>query len=408
MRICLPALWTTFLVSACSSDAPDAYRTLTNPSGLGVVRRPAPYTQNPGALSSLPSYDPASTDSFQVDLRGRDLSRLALAERSDDLSHSVFDSRTIWPPTLPANFSPADILEVGKNPGLGIRSLHERGITGSGIGVAIIDQSLLIDHIEYAEQVRCYEEIHWPADALVASMHGAAVASLAVGRTVGVAPDADLYFVAEQHGTYAGAEFSWDFAWLAQAIDRVIEIDAQLPAGSKIRVISISVGWAPEQKGYAEVTAAVARAVQVGMFVVSSSLELTYGYRFMGLGRAPNGDPEQTESYGPGSWWEARFYDHPERLVGDVLMAPMDSRTAASHTGSGDYFWGRIGGLSWTIPYLAGLYALACQAEPSITPDAFWSAALATADTITIRNGDDNYSFGKIVNPVALIETLLP
>jgi hypothetical protein len=85
----------------------------------------------------------------------------------------------------------------------------------------------------------------------------------------------------------------------------------------------------------------------------------------------------------------------------------MDSRTAASHTGNGDYFWGRVGGLSWTIPYLAGLYALACQVQPNITPEAFWSTALATAATTAIRNGDSTYSFGKIIEPVALIDALL-
>jgi hypothetical protein len=400
-------LWTAFLVSACSSDEPTTYHTLTNPSGLGVVRRPEPYTEDQSALSALPSYDPSSTDSFQVDLRGRNLSSLQLVERSNDLAHSVFDNRTVWPSALPADFSPAEVLEVGKNPGLGVRSLHQRGITGKGIGLAIIDQSLLVDHSEYAERLRCYEELHWPSNILVASMHGAAVASVAVGKTIGVAPDAELYFVAEQHGTYAKSEFLWDFTWLAQAIDRVIEIDAQLPAGSKIRVISISVGWAPDQRGYDEVTAAVARAVQAGIFVVSSSLELTYGYRFQGLGRAPLADPELAGSYGPGSWWEARFYAQPEKLPGDVLMAPMDSRTAASHTGNGDYFWGRVGGLSWTIPYVAGLYALACQVQPTLTPDAFWSTALATAATTTLRNGDSTYSFGKIVDPVALIDALL-
>lgn len=407
MRICLRVLWTVFLVSACSSDDPNDYRTLTNPSGLGIVRRPEPYAEHQGSLSSLPSYDPSSTDGFQVDLRGRDLSGLQLAERSDDLNHSVFDSRTVWPSALPADFSPADILEVGKNPGLGLRSLHARGITGRGIGLAIIDQSLLVDHAEYAERIRCYEEIHWPANIRVASMHGAAVASFAVGKTVGVAPDAELYFVAEQHGTYAKSEFLWDFTWLAQAIDRVVEIDAQLAAGSKIRVISISVGWGPEQRGYEEVTAAVGRAAQAGIFVVSSSLELTYGFRFQGLGRTPTADPERAESYGPGSWWEARFYAQPEKLTGDILMAPMDSRTAASHAGNGEYLWGRVGGLSWTIPYLAGLYALACQVQPNLTPDVFWSAALATAATTTIRNGDSTYSFGKIVDPVTLIDGLL-
>ena len=45
------------------------------------------------------------------------------------------------------------IMEAGKNPGLGVRSLHERGITGKGINVAIIDQNMVLDHPEFAENI---------------------------------------------------------------------------------------------------------------------------------------------------------------------------------------------------------------------------------------------------------------
>jgi hypothetical protein len=132
-------------ITACSTDDNfTEYRTLTNSSGLGIVRRPEPWVLNRGPLQSLPSYDSTSSDAFQIDLRGRDLSALDLTGRSNDLSYSIFDSKTVWPATLSPDFSPSDILEIGKNPGLGIRSLHDRGITGRGIGVAIIDQPLLV------------------------------------------------------------------------------------------------------------------------------------------------------------------------------------------------------------------------------------------------------------------------
>lgn len=89
-------------------------------------------------------------------------------------------------------------METGKNPGLNIRKLHQIGITGKGVGLAIIDQRLLVDHCEYKNQLRMYEEIH-VAKGSGASMHGAAVASIAVGKTIGVAPDADLYFVSSDN-----------------------------------------------------------------------------------------------------------------------------------------------------------------------------------------------------------------
>jgi len=113
---------------------------------------------------------------------------------------------------MPADFDPSRPLELGKDPGLGVRRLHERGFDGRGIGIGIIDQPLLVDPVEYRDRLRLYEEIHSPAGA-PAQMHGPAVASIAVGRTVGVAPGADLYYIAEQHGVFGLWEVTLEPRW---------------------------------------------------------------------------------------------------------------------------------------------------------------------------------------------------
>jgi hypothetical protein len=48
-----------------------------------------------------------------------------------------YDGATNWPANVASLTN--EIMEEGKNPGLGIRSLHSQGITGKGISVAIID-----------------------------------------------------------------------------------------------------------------------------------------------------------------------------------------------------------------------------------------------------------------------------
>ncbi len=72
--------------------------------------------------------------------------------------------------------------------------------------------------------------------------------------------------------------------------------------------------------------------------------------------------------------------------------------------------WGmrydRQGGWSWSIPWIAGLYALAAQARPSITPDEFWSAALETAADVDLSHEGQTYTLGRIVDPPALIARL--
>ena len=359
---------------------------------------PMPMNFQRGKLAAIPAYDPDSQDPFKMDLRSYDLSGLDLRDSLDDLLFASFDDRTIWPSIdkMPEGFDPLQFAELGKNPGLNLRSLHQKGITGRGIGVAIIDQRLLVGHREYGSRLRLYEETEEVNGQ--ASMHGPAVASIAVGSTVGVAPEADLYFIANALCNRG------DFACLAKSIDRIIEINRQLPAERKIRVLSMSIGWGPESAGYDEITASVHAASDAGIFIICSSERDIYGFQFHGLGRLPTADPDDANSYEPGSWWAKYFYD--AQTLSNTLLVPMDSRTTASPTGTDEYVFYREGGWSWSIPYIAGVYALAAQANPDITPDLFWSTALRTGRTIEITHENQEYSFGVIMDPVALIHAL--
>lgn len=383
-------------------------------SKLQIVRHPTAVHFDGGKLMNLPEYDPKKVEEgWQVDLRGYDLTSLDISNRLNDLLYADFDSTTKWPEKLPEGFNPETIMELGKNPGLGLKDLHNNGITGRGVGIAIIDQALLVDHEEYKDNLKMYEEIHWPSKQnSEAQMHGPAVASIAVGKTVGVAPDADLYYIAELHGEYKDNTFNWDFTWLAQSIDRILVVNKTLPSENKIRVISISVGWDKSKKGYDEVTAAVNRAKEEGIFVVSSSLHNTYGYMFNGLGRDSLSDPDEVSSYKAGSWWaESDYLDELEAVkknnyIDDTLLVPMDSRTTASPTGDKNYVFYKQGGWSWSIPYIAGLYALACQVDPKITPQEFWKAALNTGEPLIIKRENKEYYAGKIADPAKLIKEI--
>ena len=208
-------------------------------------------------------------------------------------------------------------------------------------------------------------------------MHGPAVASLAVGRTIGVAPEADLYYIGAMTGSRGLFGWTYDF----HDLRRVCGVSwksttSSLPAGRFASSPSRS-GGTCSQRGYDEITAACAAAKAAGLLVVSSSIEQVHGLKFHGLGRPPLADPDRFESYGPGSWWARQFPSFAERC--DRLLVPMDARTLASHVGTEDYLFCCQGGWSWSIPYLAGTYCLAAQVQPSITPEKFWSLALKTA-----------------------------
>ncbi|MDD5371658.1 MAG: hypothetical protein PHQ40_21465, partial [Anaerolineaceae bacterium] len=194
---------------------------------LGISRHPAPATWTIPAPSAPPKYNPNRNDLWQVDLRSTDLTRLDLSHSLSDLLFANFDTQTKWPVSekMPADFEWQRILDLGNNPGLGIRSLHDMGIDGRNVGIAIIDLPMIVDHVEYGDQVRLYEEINIPSTA-ESEMHGPAVASIAVGKTIGVAPKADLYIIAAYPGDgFAEGQdkFTYNFQYYAQAIRRVLE-----------------------------------------------------------------------------------------------------------------------------------------------------------------------------------------
>ena len=365
---------------------------------VNIVRHPGPDNYSHlNVYNELPTFDPTSTDPWQVDLRSSDLTKLDLSKSRDNLLYADFDSKTHWPAAekMADDFDWQKIMEIAKDPGLGVRNLHDQGITGKGVGIAIIDQILLTDHIEFKDRIRLYEE----AEDIIggsSSMHGPAVASIAVGKTVGVAPQADLYFIAT-------AEWG-NLPYTARLIRRAVEINKTLPANRKIRVLSMSIGWMPDKKGYDEIVAAINEATTDGIFVISVSLEQTYGWNFIGLGRDSLADPNNFQSYEPAWPWQEYFYKNG--FPPNTLFVPMDSRTTASPTGTSDYVFYREGGMSWAVPYLAGMYALAVQVKPDITPEEFWATALKSGKTIQIRNDGKDYEFGIILDPQALIEAI--
>jgi subtilisin family serine protease len=361
---------------------------------------PAPAQQEPqrgGKLKALPRFDPKSQNPFQVDLREADLSSLDLRDRANDLAQAVFGTHTIWPPRekLPAGFDPQRILEAGKNPGLGVRSLHKRGITGRGVSIAVVDNPLLDSHREYAGRVRLHERINAPEDGDL-HFHGCSVVSIAAGRTIGVAPEAEIYYISSW--AFTGGQL--DFTPRARAFERILEVNRGLAADKKIRAIVMAFGWAPSQRGAAEMDAAAKKAKDDGMLVVTPNIEQTHGstLKFHGLA-----DPDSFDSYEPGQFWANRFFVNGST---DRLLVPMDSRTTAGAGSDDEYFFMPQGGWSWAMPYLGGLYALAAQVDPKITPERFWELAMQTGRHVTLKREDRSYSLGPVADPVALIAAL--
>ena len=396
--------------SANQSSAPNSqFVTHLTPNGTGIVR---------SVPSSPPSYTltkPISaSDSF--DIRWLDCPKYLNAGMLEKLKASIpnisFNSETVWPKDMPSGYDPTAIMNAGKNPGLGVDALHSEGITGKGVSVAIIDQTLFTGHREYKDNLALYEEIHVMPDE-PASMHGSAVASIAVGKSCGVAPDAKLYYWAVNlaKDPYSQSASDADIAFsdgAAAAVDRMLAVNDTLPQNEKIRVLTISRGFRNlKDAGVQTFLKAIKRAQNAGIFVLTTS---TFQYSdfmsrdtdFAGLGKASlTGDADNLSTYTLGRFEQA----HAETYC-NKLLVPMDFRTTADPSGTSDYAFYSDGGFSWVAPYLAGLYALSVQTKPDITPQIFWKAALNTSSDLTVTLSQKQYVFHHVINPAKLIGSL--
>ena len=302
------------------------------------------------------------------------LVRLNLTDQKKLLDSMTYDTLTEWPPeaNLPPGFDPAELIENAKNPGLGVRSLHREGIDGTGIGLAIIDQPLLLGHSEYTSKINRYDETG--LGDLPPQMHGSPVVSIAVGKNIGVAPGASLSY-------FAVPMWERDNMPYIDALKKIFELNRSLPEKEKIRVVSISTGGFSGQPHYEEWKDILEKAEAQGILVVTCDQALLdYGI----LSLKPGENPDETKSYDPG------YYSSE----GDVLRVPGSNKTVASHRGIDVYTFDRKGGMSWGAPYIAGLAALAFQADPEIKPAEIIQFLKETA------NKTDS---GPVVNPPGFI-----
>ncbi len=76
------------------------------------------------------------------------------------------------------------------------------------------------------------------------------------------------------------------------------------------------------------------------------------------LKRQPGADADSVTNYVVQFNWSMK----------EVLCVPAGNRTTAAFSVPNDYIFWRQGGMSWTVPYLAGLAALAFQADPELKP----------------------------------------
>ena len=337
------------------------------------------------------------TNVAEIDTRSCDLSAYDLTNLpSQTLQKLTFDDKTIWPAKMPKWLNIKKIYQTGKTPGLNIKKLHQQGITGKGVNIAIIDQALS-PHQEYNENIAFYKNFEKYAS--TGDMHGAAVASIAVGKKVGVAPEAKLYYVSANFSDYYKNDEPFNAYIYTQAIEYLLELNKTLPKEDKIFAIAMSRGFNETDYGRKEFLNALEKAKEQNILVLTTNDVSTVSRPCYCA------NPDKISSYTkPALWFDEKDVSNYS-LINDICV-PTDFRIIASPTGENDYVAYSNGGLSWAVPYLAGIAALAKQVNPDLTPQEFMYIAHKTAQNVEVKKGNSSAKAKYFINPQALIKEL--
>ena len=315
-----------------------------------------------------------------------------------DVSKATFDDFTIWPQDkskMPKDFNPQEFMEKRKNPGLGIRQLHKRGIDGRGRNVAIIDASVLRPHLEYRESLADYINLK-EGDLSRAQANGGWGVSVMVGKICGIAPKAKLYYFAVDF-------VNNDYSQYARALDRVCDLHLKLKSlGQK----GIDVVVLNNLYGNGDLGEALQRARSLGIFVCMLSYAYSEEQRAQGLKHKTNllfefphaanltdvecrmyGDIDNSDDY----------VVHNNRVSDENSLCVVGyGQTVACQYTIGSYLFNATSTLRTF--WLGGLYVLAKCVKENLTSEEFFKTAFDT--------GDYRKGIGVVINPQKLIAEL--
>ena len=160
-----------------------------------------------------------------LDVSNVDFSKLSL----EDMTHIAFSSSTIFGDRLPLDYNPYDILKNSITVGKDIKALHDSGINGEGVTIAVIDSGFQAEnHIEFKEAnlTKCTlneegKEYHFHMENVLAKL---------CGKNLGSAPKSKVLYY----------ETSMDDDFSEEVRDCLKDVLKRIKEGENVRAVSCS------------------------------------------------------------------------------------------------------------------------------------------------------------------------
>lgn len=237
-------------------------------------------------------------------------------------------------------------------------------LTGKSCVLGIVDQPLWQEHPCYEKRLVDVEMIN-NAKPWQFSMHGPAVVSIAAGEEIGVAPQCKIVYRGIE--TWFGTRRKLiNHAEALRSLKRYVE------KGHRLDAISSSHSWRRHSSGAVQNNKLVAwfETNNIPVFLANDKMIDVCGRYGFALCRRKR-----------------------RKVATNRICVPIDDRLLARwHSGDVTqngtlYYLGRRGGYSWAVPFVAGLFMLAREVDPSHSRQAFDQALFVTARTVDYGYG---------------------
>lgn len=250
-----------------------------------------------------------------------------------------------------------------------IKKLHNIGLSGKGINIAVIDQHMLSMHNEIKDSL---VGVNNNSINEKKGMHGTVVTGLLTGKTTGIAPNAKLYY------------FQIDSNPVNNYIDGVTksleDIYRMNEQGENIRIVNVSGPIVNDINGlfHPRVLELINKLKSQGCYVIDSNVFNKSGFTCI--------DKDyQNNEYFYSDWQEKYKEEYKKRIA-----IPTGGKLFPSPFSENDYWYKANSTYSWAIPKLCGLFALCLEVNPKLTYEEFVNFSNETKTTndngITVIN----------------------
>lgn len=246
--------------------------------------------------------------------------------------------------------------------------LHEDGVNGEGVNLAVIDYGFVTFHDEIkntiVNDVTCEGECHF---------HGSVVSSILAGNNIGICPKSKIYFFETPYHTQVESVIS--------SLKKIYDLNNK---GANIRVVNIS---AILHRQSEEFEGLVEKLRTQGCYVIDSKV---FGEDFVSINK---------DFYSGEYYYNLIIANNEEYMKKAKSCIGVYNNTPLIplYETENDYVYcGQVSN-SWTIPVISGLFALCLQINKDLTYEEFVSIAKETK----IESNDIT-----VINPIGIINKL--